>query len=317
VFEPGRAADAWERDRTIIRFPDPAFVVVDERFRSLLVRQEVVERLWTGGRWLEGPVWFGDGRYLLFSDIPNDRILRWSELDSEVSVFRAPSSNANGNSRDRQGRLITCEHLSRRVTRTEYDGRITVLMDRLHGEPLNAPNDLTTSRDGSVWFTDPGWGITGMYEGDPCDECLPRAVYRIDPETGVGEPVITDMSRPNGIAFSPDESRLYVVDDDIRVYDMVDGHPTNGRWLIDMQGGASDGIRVDVQGNIWSAASGLGDGYDGVHCYDPDGVLLGQILLPEACANLCFGGVKRNRLFITASRSLYSVYVETQGLPGS
>lgn len=290
--------------------------MVDERFRSLLVRQEVVERLWTGARWLEGPVWFGDGRYLLVSDIPNDRILRWSETNGEVDVFRQPSQNANGNSRDRQGRLVTCEHRSRRVTRTEYDGSVTILADQRDGCPLNAPNDLVTARDGAVWFTDPGWGITGMYEGDPCVEQVPRAVYRIDPVSGCAEAVIEDMSRPNGIAFSPDESRLYVVDDDIRVYDMVDGRPVNGRWLVDMRGGASDGIRVDVHGNIWSAASGLGDGYDGVHCYDPDGVLLGQILLPEACANLCFGGAKRNRLFIAASRSIYSVYVETQGCRG-
>ena len=315
MFDAGRTAVAWERDRTIIRFPDPAFVVADERFRSLLVRQEVVQRLWTGARWLEGPVWFGDGEYLLFSDIPNDRIMRWTAATDAVDVFRSPSNNANGNARDRGGRLITCEHRTRRVTRTEYDGRITVLMDALDGKPLNAPNDLTTSSDGAVWFTDPGWGIAGHYEGDRCPEEIPRAVYRIDPRTGEGMPVITDMSRPNGIAFSPDESRLYVVDDDIRVYDMIDGLPANGRWLIDMAGGSSDGIRVDVEGNIWSAASGLGDGYDGVHCYDPDGVLLGQILLPEACANLCFGGVKRNRLFITASRSLYSVFVETQGCP--
>lgn len=315
MFEPGRSTLAWERDRTIIRFPDPAFVVVDERFSSLLVRQEVVQRLWTGARWVEGPVWFGDGDYLLFSDIPNDRILRWSAASGMVDVFRQPSNNANGNARDRGGRLITCEHRSRRVTRTEYDGRVTVLADRFDGHPLNAPNDLTTSSDGAIWFTDPGWGIAGHYEGDRCPEEIPRAVYRIEPVSGQIEPVITDMSRPNGIAFSPDESRLYVVDDDIRVYDMVDGHPVHGRWLVDMAGGSSDGIRVDVEGNIWSAASGLGDGYDGVHCYDSDGVLLGQILLPEACANLCFGGVKRNRLFITASRSLYSVYVETQGCP--
>jgi gluconolactonase len=307
-------ARAWDADRTIIRFPDPAIEAADERFNRLVVFQGVVERLWTGGRWLEGPVWFGDGRYLLFSDIPNDRMLRWTEETGEVSVFREPANNANGNTRDRQGRLVTCEHLTRRVTRTDHDGRITVLADSFDGRPLNAPNDVAVSADGAVWFTDPGWGIENDFEGDKATPELPNAVYRIDPETGELSAVITEMSRPNGICFSPDESRLYVVDvGTIRVFDIVDGRPANGRLFVDMKPGTSDGIRVDRDGNLWAAAAGGGPGFDGVHCYAPDGTLLGRIHLPEGCANLCFGGRKKNRLFITASRSLYSLYVGASG----
>jgi gluconolactonase len=304
----------WAADRTIVRFPDPAVEIVDDRFRPLVVGHEVVERLWTGGRWLEGPVWFGDGRYLLFSDIPNDRMLCWSEVTGEVTEFRRPSDNSNGNTRDRQGRLITCEHLTRRVTRTEYDGSITVLMDNLGDKPLNAPNDVVVHSDDSIWFTDPGWGIVGNYEGDRAVEEIPRYVFRIDPRTGVGEPVISGMDRPNGLCFAPDGSRLYVVDiGQIRVYDMDGTRPVNGRVFVDMTPGESDGIRTDRDGNVWAAAGDGGPGFDGVHCYSPEGMLLGRIHLPETCANLCFGGRKKNRLFMTASRSLYSVYVEAQG----
>src|ERR1700738_711585 len=178
------AISAWENDRTIVRFPDPAVEVVDERFRSLVVWQEVVERLWTGGRWLEGPVWFGDGRYLLFSDIPNNRMLSWSEVTGDVTVFRQPSNNSNGNTRDRQGRLVTCEHLTRRVTRTEYDGSVTVLIEKFDGKPLNSPNDVVVKSDGSIWFTDPPFGILGNYEGMVATPELPTNVYRVDGRSG-------------------------------------------------------------------------------------------------------------------------------------
>jgi gluconolactonase len=297
--------------------------VLDPRFARHRLGNAAVERLATGCRWAEGPVWFGDGRFLVWSDIPNNRMLRWLEDDGRVSVFRSPSHYANGNTRDRQGRLVSCEHDSRRVTRTEPDGRLTVLMDRFEGKRLNAPNDVVVKSDGSVWFTDPGYGILYNYEGHRAPFELPTRVYRLDPRTGDATVVLEDMERPNGLCFSPDESLLYVVDTGvtprpIRVYDVVaDGtRLAGGRLFADMSPGSSDGIRCDTDGNVWAAAGGGGEGFDGVHVFAPDGTRIGQVLLPEKCANLCFGGEKRNRLFMAASQSLYALYVEAQGAPG-
>jgi gluconolactonase len=302
-----------------VRYPDPAVRVLDPRFERYRLDSAAVERLATGYRWTEGPVWFGDHRCLLFSDIPNDRILRWDEQTGAVTVFRSPSNFANGNTRDHHGRLVTCEHLSRRVTRTEYDGRLTVLADSADGTRLNAPNDLVIGADGAVWFTDPGYGIMSNYEGDQAELELPTRVYRIDPHSGALEVVIESLERPNGLCFSPDGSLLYVVDSGsrpstIHVYHISSGRPRDGRAFADMSPGSSDGIRCDIDGNLWSAACGGGDGNDGVHVYDPDGTRIGQIALPEQCANLCFGGRRNNRLFMTASQSVYSLYTKATGL---
>jgi gluconolactonase len=304
----------------IVRYPDPAVEVLDPRFLKYRVQHAAVERIATGFRWAEGPVWFGDGRYLLWSDIPNDRIMRWTEESGQVSVFRAPSQNANGNTRDRQGRLVTCEHDTRRVTRTEPDGTIAVVMDRHEGKRLNAPNDVVVAADGSVWFTDPGYGILMNYEGHRAEFELPANVYRVDGRTGQATVVIGDLARPNGLCFSPDERRLYLVDTGVTprpiyVYDVVDGGSRvgNRRLFADMSPGSSDGIRCDADGNLWAAAGGGGEGFDGVHVFAPDGTRIGRILLPEKCANLCFGGVKRNRLFMAASQSVYALYVEARG----
>lgn len=314
-----------EQDRkNPVTYPDPAIEVVDPRFSKYAVFNAAVERLYTGARWAEGPLWFGDGRYLLFSDIPNNRLLRWSEDTGQVSVFRAPSNYCNGNTRDRQGRLLTCEHDSRRVTRTEYDETITVLIDRFDGKPLNAPNDIVVHSDGGIWFTDPGYGIMSNYEGHKAAFELPANVYRLDPKTLRATVVVGDMVKPNGLCFSPDEKRLYIVDTGlfsgpgtpapIRVYDVVDGvRLSNGRQFANMAPGTSDGIRCDVDGNVWAAAGWAGERYNGVHVFAQDGVLIGKIHIPETCANICFGGAKRNRLFMAASQSLYSLYVGTQG----
>ena len=323
AFHP-LARGAEQSQKTPILYPDPAVEVVDPRFAKYKVGNAAVERLYTGTRWAEGPVWFGDGRYLLFSDIPNNRMLRWLEDTGEVSVFRSPSNYSNGNFRDRQGRLLTCEHDSRRLTRTEYDGAITVLMDGYQGKKLNAPNDLAVHSDGAIWFTDPGYGIMSNYEGHKAPFELPANVYRLDPKTREVTVVATDMDKPNGICFSPDEKLLYIVDTgapkhptdphQIRAYDVVDGvRLKNGRMFVNMAPGSSDGIRCDVDGNVWSAAGWGDQTYNGVRVFAPDGTLIGKIHLPETCANLCFGGAKKNRLFMAASQSLYAVYVGTEG----
>jgi len=300
------------------RYPDPAVRVLDPRFDRCRLHNAAVERLATGYRWVEGPVWFGDHRCLVWSDIPGNRMLRWDEATGVVTPFRSPADFANGHTRDRQGRLVSCEHLTRRVTRTEYDGSITVLIDRFDGKPLNAPNDVVVASDGSVWFTDPGYGILSDYEGRRAALELPTAVYRLDPERGDAEPVVQDLERPNGLCFAPGESRLYLVDSgstprSIHVYDVAEGRVGAGQRFADMSPGSSDGIRCDTEGNLWASAGGGGDGYDGVHVFAPDGTLIGQVLLPEACANLCFGGVAGNRLFMAASRSIYALYVNATG----
>lgn len=305
-----------------LRYPDTRIEKLDERF-TFRQGNAGVERIASGFRWAEGPVYFPDLGCLIWSDIPNNRMMRWLEEDGHVSVFRSPSHYSNGNTRDREGRLVTCEHDSRRVTRTEHDGRITVLIDRFEGKTLNAPNDVVVAQDGAVWFTDPGYGIDGPYEGHTAEAELPRNVYRLDPGSGRASVVADDFARPNGLCFSPDERSLYVVDtgishggpSHIRVFDVDGARLRNGRIFVeDFAPGMSDGIRADMHGNIWSA-SGWGDpAEDGVRCYAPDGTLIGKIRLPEICANLCFGGPKRHRLFMCASTSVYAVYLNVQGL---
>ena len=302
------------------RYPDARIEGLDKRFPKQ--GNAGIERIATGSRWAEGPVYFRDGGYLLWSDIPNNRIMRWLEADGHVSVFRINSNYANGNTRDGEGRLVTCEHDTRRVTRTEYDGRITVIMDRHSGKSLNAPNDVVVASDGAIWFTDPGYGAEGEYEGCTATFELPTNVYRIDPTTGQATVVADDFLKPNGLAFSPDERLLYVIDSGIthggpahiRVFDVDGGKLKSGRiFAEDFAPGFTDGLRVDIQGNVW-CSMGWGDaGEDGVRCYASDGDLIGKIHLPETCANLCFGGVKRNRLFMTASTSVYALYVNVQG----
>jgi gluconolactonase len=305
-------------DTQLVRYPDPAIRVLDPSFARYRIGNACVERLATGFRWCEGPVWFGDLRALLWSDIPNNRIMRWDEETGAVSVFRKPSNYANGNTRDRQGRLVTCEHDARRVTRTEYDGRITVICDRFEGKPLNSPNDVVVKSDDSVWFTDPPFGILSDYEGHTAPVELPTNVYRVDRD-GRATVVIGDIPRPNGLAFSPDESKLYVVVSgasprEIRVYDVVANGTAlaNGKVFVDCGTGVPDGFRCDTDGNLWCGWAG-GEGEDGVAIFNPDGRMIGRILLPERTANLCFGGAKRNRLFLASSQSLYSVYVNARG----
>lgn len=298
---------------------DPAFEVHDERFRALVFGNVHLDKLYTGCRWAEGPAWFGGGRYLVWSDIPNDRMLRWDETDGSVSVFRQPALNTNGHTMDREGRLVSCEHRGRCVSRTEHDGTRTVLVSHVDGKRLNSPNDVVVKSDGSVWFTDPSYGIDSDYEGDaaPHEQSANR-VYRFDPASGVTTAVASDFVQPNGLAFSPDESLLYIVDTGathvadgphhVRRFQVrADGTLAGGEVFATCDAGLYDGFRIDVHGNLWLSAG------DGVHCHAPDGKLLGKIRLPETVANVCFGGAKRNRLFICATTSLYAVYLNTRG----
>ena len=309
-----------------LRLPDPCIEVLDERFLPLRLLSGTVECLATGFYWAEGPVWFGDGRFLLFSDIPNNRILRWDDCSGALSEFRKPSSHANGLARDRQGRLLACEHGTRRVTRTEYDGRLTVLASHFHGKRLNSPNDIVCQRNGAVWFTDPPFGILGWWEGEPATPELPHGVYRIDPATGELALVLDDLQGPNGLAFSPDERTLYVVESratphrKIWQYDVDGATLRDKRVFVDAAGhGAYDGIAVDALGNVWcgwgsnGAMDARAEALDGVIVYDREGRPLAHIHLPERCANLCFGGANNNRLFMASSHSLYALHVNTRG----
>ena len=296
------------------------FERIDRRFNVCIPGPERIEKLWTGGRWCEGPAWFGAHRTLVWSDIPNNRMLRYDELSGTTSVFRAPANNSNGHTVDRQGRLISCEHLTRRVTRTEHDGSITVLASHWQGKRLNSPNDVVVHSDGGVWFTDPSYGILSDYEGLRADSEIGACnVYRIDPASGAVDLVADDFVKPNGLAFSPDESVLYIAD--TGASHAADGPRHIRRMEVSADGkrlgkstvfatcnhGLFDGFRVDTEGRIWSSAG------DGVHAFDPDGTLLGKLLVPEPVANVCFGGPKRNRLFICATSSLYAIYLNAKG----
>ena len=313
---PARAR--WDET---VRYPDPAIEVLDPSFARYRLFNAAVERLWTGARWSEGPVWFGDMRAVFWSDIPNNRILRWDEATGRVAEFRKPSNFSNGNTRDREGRLVTCEHDARRVTRTEHDGSIAVLADSHEGKPLNSPNDAVVKSDGSIWFTDPPWGITGVYEGTRRAEAqLPTNVYRLDPRSRRLEVVVGDIRNPNGLAFSPDERRLYVMDGGvsprvIRAFDVAENGTglANGRAFYQCREGETpDGFRCDTDGNLW-CGWGMGPGLDGVRVINPEDKAMGHVHLPERCANLCFGGERRNRLFMSSSKGLYALYVGAQG----
>ena len=306
----------WEKDTT--PYPEPFVEVIDESFKRYVLGNAGMERLYTGCRWTEGPAWFGDGRYLLFSDIPNNRILRWTEETGIVSGYRDPSYNANGNARDNLGRLITCEHLTRRVTRTEFDGSITIIADSFGNSKLNAPNDVAIHKDGAIWFTDPGYGILNNYEGDRSEPELPTSVYRIDPSSGAVEVKATGLIRPNGLCFSPEFTYLYVSDSGsnnpnaIYVYQVSNNGVSLGEGKIFTETGedSTDGMRCDTDGNLWASAQ---RGTNSITIYNDSSALIGRIYLPEVPSNLTFGGRKRNRLFITASRSIYSIYTDAIG----
>jgi gluconolactonase len=293
------------------------FEVIEPKFGRYVLGNAPVKQLATGFDWVEGPVWFGDANCLLFSDIPNNKIMRWSP-DTGVSIYREPSNFSNGHTRDLQGRLISCEHGERRVTRTEHDGSITIIADSFDSKRLNSPNDVAVKSDGTIWFSDPHYGIMTNYEGFKAEQELPCNVYRVDPNTFSIKAVITDMQCPNGLAFSPDETKIYVADtgemfsndaQHIKVYDLSEGHKTsNGKIFHKIEPGCADGFRLDVHGNIWCSSA------DGVHCIDATGNLLGKILVPELVSNVCFGGRNKHQLYITATTSIYRISLNTQGI---
>jgi gluconolactonase len=303
--------------QTPVQYPDPDIIALDNRFRRYIVNNTTIKRLHTGTLWAEGPAWNGVGRYLVWSDIPNNVQMRWLEEDGHITVFRNPSGYSNGNTFDFEGRQLSCEHGGRRVVRYEPDGTVTVVADKFQGKRLNSPNDIVVHPDGSIWFTDPPYGINGNYEGFRADKELKESVYRVDPKTGQMDKISDEMSGPNGICFSPDYKKVYVADTgtgrEIRVWDVEGKTVRNGKRFVqlDVPGSgapaAADGIRCDVDGNIWAGAR------PGVQIIAPSGERIGMIRLPENCANVCFGGTKRNRLLMTASQSLYVVYVLTTG----
>ena len=310
------STEPWNQE--IVRYPDPRIESLDPRFDRYRLGSAALERIFTGGRWTEGPVWFGDGRYLLWSDIPNNRMLRWSAGEG-MSVFRQPANFTNGHYRDLQGRLVSCEHGGRRISRTEPDGTVVTLVDNYQGKRLNSPNDLVVKSDGTIWFSDPPYGILSNREGYQAESELgANYVFRYDPQTDALTIVVDDVVEPNGLAFSPDESLLYVADTSaafdphgnhhIRVYEVVDGKTaTNGRLFVEVNPGLADGFRVDQHGHIFTSSA------DSIQVYHPDSQLLGKILVPEKVSNCTFGGPDKNRLFITASTSLYAITLNTQG----